>query len=188
MTTTRRSGPDHPCVLPGDPAWLQDAGYLFRLLDILASVASMATDEDPTRYGLPAITYMNAAGLISRLARGLPTVPPPSATVRLLSLPAWELEALWDVVLVLRRTRAHEPDTIELAEFVQGLGSPLDIGLPALDVVTTGLERVIAVLALDIPAVRTLTAAHILQTPHDTATQDACTQIRTAWKAAGVPH
>ncbi|MFJ2590266.1 hypothetical protein [Streptomyces sp. NPDC087538] len=48
------------------------------------------------------------------------------------------------------------------------------------------LGRVLAVLLLDIPAVRTLATALALGTPQDTAAQTAYEQIRAAWTTAGI--
>ncbi|WP_266726547.1 hypothetical protein [Streptomyces sp. NBC_00378] len=44
----------------------------------------------------------------------------------------------------------------------------------------------LAVLLLDIPAVRTLATALALGTPQDTAVQTAYEQIRAAWTTAGI--
>ncbi|MFG3532982.1 hypothetical protein ACGF8B_40740 [Streptomyces sp. NPDC047917] len=48
------------------------------------------------------------------------------------------------------------------------------------------LNRVLAVLLLDIPAVRTLATALVLNTPQDTHIQTAYEQIHTAWATAGI--
>ncbi|MGW0552437.1 hypothetical protein [Streptomyces altiplanensis] len=48
------------------------------------------------------------------------------------------------------------------------------------------LNRVLAVLLLDIPAVRTLATALILNTPQDAHVQTACEQIHAAWATAGI--
>ncbi|WP_112492383.1 hypothetical protein [Streptomyces bacillaris] len=72
----------------------------------------------------------------------------------LLALPAWELEHLWGVLQVLRRVRAGDPQTGELYELRQELEQgPLPC---TVDQCLVDLQRVVAVLILDIPAVRTL--------------------------------
>ncbi|WP_406016797.1 hypothetical protein OG520_44365 (plasmid) [Streptomyces sp. NBC_00984] len=54
--------------------------------------------------------------------------------------------------------------------------------------ITDRLNRVLAVLLLDIPAVRTLATAlaTALDTPQDTDIQNTYEQIRTAWATAGI--
>ncbi|WP_406423573.1 hypothetical protein OHA59_49770 [Streptomyces sp. NBC_01589] len=48
------------------------------------------------------------------------------------------------------------------------------------------VNRVLAVLLLDIPAVRTLATALVLNTPQDTHVQTAYEQIHAAWATAGI--
>ncbi|MFJ7201455.1 MULTISPECIES: hypothetical protein [unclassified Streptomyces] len=48
------------------------------------------------------------------------------------------------------------------------------------------LNRMLAVLLLDIPAVRTLATALVLNTPQDTHVQTAYEQIHAAWATADI--
>jgi hypothetical protein len=73
-----KTGPDRPCVLPNDPAWAKDAGYLAEeVLSMLASAADAAEAQGEYRLLLPAVTYHQAAHLLARLAAALPDTPPP---------------------------------------------------------------------------------------------------------------
>ncbi|MFB1046821.1 hypothetical protein [Streptomyces chrestomyceticus] len=45
--TKRRA--DYPCVLPGDPAWIDDARYVQEILDCLAAAAAVAHDYKTPR-------------------------------------------------------------------------------------------------------------------------------------------
>ncbi|MFB7049740.1 hypothetical protein ACFCX7_26845 [Streptomyces microflavus] len=84
MATSPRSEPDRPCILPGDPAWIQEARYLDEnLLSIIAAAARVAGDY---RYVLPAVSYDVAAATIGRLADQLPAVS--EGRLYLLALPA----------------------------------------------------------------------------------------------------
>lgn len=180
MASSRRSEPDRPCILPGDPAWIQEARYLDEdLLSIIAGAAQVAGDH---RYVLPAVSYDVAAGLIGRLADQLPAAP--EGRLYLLALPAWELEHLWAVLQVLRRVRAGDPETGELHELLKGLErGPLPC---TIDQCVADLQRVVAVLTLDTPAVRTLATALALGAPRDAATHQAYDEAEAAWVAAGV--
>ncbi|ALC32347.1 hypothetical protein [Streptomyces sp. CFMR 7] len=179
MARSSRSEPDRPCVLPGDPAWIQDARYLDE--DLLSSIAVLARVADDYRYVLPAIAYDAAAGLIGRLADQLPAAP--EGQLYLLALPAWELEHLWSVLQVLRRVRAGDPETGELYELLQELEQgPLPC---TVDQCLVDLQRVVAVLTLDIPAVRTLATALALGGPRDAAAHQAYDEVQAAWAAFG---
>jgi hypothetical protein len=175
-----KSEPDRPCVLPGDPSWIQDARYLDD--DLLRFIASAALVAGDYRYVLPAVAYDVAAAAIGRLAMDLPATP--EGRLYLLSQPAWELRHLQDVLQVLRRAQSGEPDTSELADLLQDLQKgPLT---RTIDQCITDLQRVVAVLTLDTPAVRTLATALALDLPHDLAVREAYNRVRTGWAAAGV--
>ncbi|MFD5977797.1 hypothetical protein [Streptomyces bacillaris] len=101
----------------------------------------------------------------------------------LLALPAWELEHLWGVLQVLRRVRAGDPQTGELYELRQELEQgPLPC---TVDQCLVDLQRVVAVLILDIPAVRTLATTLALGGPRDAAAHQAYNEVQAAWAALG---
>ncbi|MFB8127555.1 hypothetical protein ACFVG1_35875 [Streptomyces bacillaris] len=109
--------------------------------------------------------------------------PPPEGQLYLLALPAWELEHLWGVLQVLRRVRAGDPQTGELYELRQELEQgPLPC---TVDQCLVDLQRVVAVLILDIPAVRTLATALALGGPRDAAAHQAYDEVQAAWAALG---
>ncbi|GAA0574817.1 hypothetical protein [Streptomyces mordarskii] len=183
---SRKSGADQPCVLPGDSAWIWDAQYLDeQVLDIIAGAARAdAAWADGGRYVLAPVTYEIAAGLIGHLAADLRLAAVSEA--HLLSLPAWELEALRAVLQVFRRAVAGEPETADVRALLHDLCDNL-VDRPVAQVVGD-LERVVVVLSLDIPAVRTLATALILGSPRDLAVHNAYDQIRAAWVAAGIRY
>jgi hypothetical protein len=98
-----------------------------------------------------------AASVIGRLAAE--TEEPAEGegeTVRVLFLPGWELDYLWQVLAAFRRAQAGEPEAADLRELLHDLGYGLD---RTVEQITEDLQRVAAMLMLDIPAVRTLAAA-----------------------------
>ncbi|MFI5775300.1 hypothetical protein ACIA74_44330 [Streptomyces sp. NPDC051658] len=101
------------------------------------------------------------------------------------AVPAWETDALWQVHVALRRARDGEPDTAALGDLLREVGEDYHPPQTAADIVDR-LNRVLAVLLLDIPAVRTLATALALDTPRDTDVQNTHEQIRTAWATAGI--
>ncbi|MFJ8478411.1 hypothetical protein [Kitasatospora sp. NPDC094011] len=137
-------------MLPGRPDWIRDVVYLDgRVLDYLAAAAAAnARWDDDNRHLLPAGTYRIAAQAITDLA----AVPDDGRAGRMLllyALPAWKLEALWDVLLVLRRTVAGDPDTDAVRELLEDLGNELFTPPRTVRRFTADLERVVAVLTLD---------------------------------------
>uniref|UniRef100_UPI003A8B5EF6 hypothetical protein n=1 Tax=Streptomyces sp. 4F14 TaxID=3394380 RepID=UPI003A8B5EF6 len=93
--TTRRA--DYPCVLPGDPAWIHGAGYVQDILASLAAAAAVAHDYgDPEQYVLPHLPFQVAVDTIGRIRCDMPPIR--RDAVYLMSLPAFQLEALWQVL------------------------------------------------------------------------------------------
>ncbi|MFF3001851.1 hypothetical protein ACFVTF_03460 [Kitasatospora sp. NPDC057940] len=60
--------------------------------------------------------------------------------VVLYTLPAWKLEALWDVLLVLRRTAADDPETGAVRELLEALGNGLFTPPRTVERLTADLE------------------------------------------------
>ncbi|MFJ8769874.1 hypothetical protein [Streptomyces clavifer] len=110
--------------------------------------------------------------------------PAPEGRLYLLALPAWELEHLWKVLQVLHRVRPGDPETGELYELLKDLErGPLTC---TIDQCVADLQRVVAVLTLDTPAVRALATALALGAPRDAAAHQAYNEVEAAWAAAGV--
>ncbi|WP_331753782.1 hypothetical protein OG298_01580 [Streptomyces sp. NBC_01005] len=186
--------PDHPCVLPFIPSWLHDVHVLDTM--VLPQLADAVEDENDTgsSAGLPDVLYRAAADAINNLATALPQPPASSSAtsigvtsdaVFLRAVPAWETEALWQVHIALQRVQSGEPDASGLGELLEEVGEDCNPPQAAADIVGR-LNRVLAVLLLDIPAVRTLATALVLNTPQDTHIQTAYEQLRAAWTTAGI--
>ncbi|MCX4902548.1 hypothetical protein [Streptomyces sp. NBC_00892] len=190
------SHPDHPCVLPAIPSWLHDVHVLDTM--VLPQLADAVEDETETgsAAGLPDAPYRAAADAINNLATALPLPQPPASpsaaslgvtsdAVFLRAVPAWETEALWQVHIALKQAQDGEPDASGLGNLLQEVSEdchpPQSVGD-----IAGRLNRVLAVLLLDIPAVRTLATALVLNTPQDTHIQTAYEQIHTAWATAGI--
>lgn len=111
----------------------------------------------------------------------------------MLFLPGWELDYLWQVLAVFRRAQAGGPEAADLGELLHDLGYGLD---RIVGQITEDLQRVAAMLMLDMPAVRTLAAAvvrtlglsfgHAGPPPDGDAVREALEQVRAGWAAVGV--
>ncbi|MFH8591473.1 hypothetical protein [Streptomyces rimosus] len=181
--TKRRA--DHPCVLPGDPAWIDDARYVQEILDCLAAAAAAAHDYgDPEEYVLPHLPYQVAADTLGRIRSDMP--PPHRDGVFLMALPAFELETLWEVLGVLRRARDADDEAAEVYDLTRDYAMRCFTPPRGVDDVVTDLERILAVLSLDIPAVRTVATTLLLEGEHDDAFSAARDALYAAWRAAGL--
>ncbi|MGI5192108.1 hypothetical protein ACQEVY_00315 [Streptomyces sp. CA-288835] len=113
------------CVLPGDPSWIQEAGYLedgFGLLGRAAEVADVRGEAD--RYVLSDLTYRIAAEAIGRIKHDVLDHEAGQPTACLYVVQAFELDALWKVLGVLRRARDGEDRTTEVRELNSSPFSP----------------------------------------------------------------
>ncbi|MFE7530750.1 hypothetical protein ACFU7Y_34305 [Kitasatospora sp. NPDC057542] len=174
-------------ALPGRPGWIRDVAYLDdQVLDHLASAAAANAWRDDNRCLLPANTYRIAARAITDLSASVPE-DGRAGQVVLCALPAWKLEALWDVLLVLRRTAAGDPDTDMVRELLEDLGNKLFTPARTVEHFTTDLERVVAVLMLDLPDVKVVATAVVLNEQRGETIARAYRRITAAWTAAGVP-
>ncbi|MFD7498412.1 hypothetical protein ACFV8T_39935 [Streptomyces sp. NPDC059832] len=91
---------------------------------------------------------------------------------------AWELDHLRDVLQALRRAQAGEPGTSDLSDLIQGLQEgPLRC---TVDQCFADLQRVVAVLALGGPAVRTVATALALGLPHGLAVRESYDQVKAS--------
>ncbi|GGU69563.1 hypothetical protein GCM10010259_69220 [Streptomyces daghestanicus] len=196
MVTSRLRDPDRPCVLPGDPSWLHEVRYLeekvLRVVAAAASVAAFRFDED--RYVLSVGVLEGAASVIGRLAAEMEEPADDEREgIRVLFLPGWELDYLWQVLTVFRRAQAGEPEAADLRELLDGIGEGQG---RTVEQITEDVQRVAAMLMLDIPAVCMLTAAalhplglppgHTGLPPDADAVREAYEQVRAGWAAAGV--
>ncbi|GAB2631292.1 hypothetical protein GCM10027168_73340 [Streptomyces capparidis] len=183
-----RTGPA-VCAPRRSGAWAKDAGYLAdRVLFMLASAAEAAEAEGEDRLVLPAVTYHQAGHLLARLAAAPPENPTTTdGWLYLLTLPAWEMEALWEVLTALRRARDGEPGTEELRDLADHLGASFCDPERSLAGIGDDLRRVAAVLTLDTPAVTTLATAMALRAPLDGAARQAYRHITAAWRAGTGP-
>ncbi|WP_190078703.1 hypothetical protein [Streptomyces daghestanicus] len=194
--TSRLRDPDRPCVLPGDPSWLHEVRYLeekvLRVVAAAASVAAFRFDED--RYVLSVGVLEGAASVIGRLAAEMEEPADDEREgIRVLFLPGWELDYLWQVLTVFRRAQAGEPEAADLRELLDGIGEGQG---RTVEQITEDVQRVAAMLMLDIPAVCMLTAAalhplglppgHTGLPPDADAVREAYEQVRAGWAAAGV--
>jgi hypothetical protein len=198
VVTSRLRDPDRPCILPGDPSWLHEVRYLeegvLRVVAAAAVVAAARFDED--RFVLSVGVLEGAASVIGRLAAE--TEEPADdehegEAVRVLFLPGWELDYLWQVLAAFRRAQTGEPEAADLRELLHDLGDGLD---RTVEQITGDLQRVAAMLMLDTPAVHTLAAAalhpfgppsgHAGPPPDADAVREALEQVWAGWTAAGV--
>ncbi|MET9483667.1 hypothetical protein [Streptomyces sp. NPDC006638] len=185
---TQQQNPERVCVLPGDPSWLVDTAHLEQVFALLGRAAEVAEDEgEADRYLLPALTFRIAQRVISRIKDDVLDPDAGKTAVVLVVVPAFELDALWAVLEALRRTRDGDPDAAELLEVLDLIsfdGGSSPSRTPA--TYTADLETVLAVLALDIPAVRDMARAFALDRAPGFDFDVAYGQLTTAWHAAGI--
>ncbi|MFI9772494.1 hypothetical protein ACIHJG_37435 [Streptomyces sp. NPDC052415] len=195
VTSRLRDLVDRQCVLPGDASWLHEVRYLEEdVLRIIAAAAGASAERfDEDRFVLSAGTFEGAAAVIGRLVDDMAaSANGVEAAIMVLLLPAWELDYLWQVLTVFRRAQAGEPETADLRELLDDLADGLDGTVMQ---ITEDLQRVVAVLMLDIPAVRTLAAAAARTLglpsgldrplPDMADVRKAMEQVQAAWAAAG---
>ncbi|MFF3068817.1 hypothetical protein [Kitasatospora sp. NPDC057936] len=158
------------------------------VLGMLASVTAANAYRGDNRYLLPADTYRTAGLVVETLAGAVPGDGREGQAV-VYTLPAWKLEALWDVLLVLRRTAAGDPDTDVVRETLEVvLGTHVFTPARTVERVAADLEKVAAVLMLDLPAVTVVATAVVLGEERGEAVVDAYREITAAWAEAGVRH
>ncbi|MFI9630524.1 hypothetical protein [Streptomyces sp. NPDC052042] len=176
---------DSPCVLPGDPAWIHDARYVQDILASLAAAAAVAHDYgDPEKYVLPHLPFQVAADTIGQIRSDLP--PARHDTVYLMALPAFQLEALWQVLGVLQRARDADEDATEVLDLVRDYAMRCCLPPRRVDDVVSDMERILAILSLDIPAVHKVSTTLLLEGERDDAFRSARDELFAAWRAAGI--
>jgi hypothetical protein len=183
---SRLGEPDCRRVLPGDVSWLLEVQYLEqRVLPALARAAMVAGDRfDEDAFVLPGETYLAVADILGRLAEELLPGAGAEDGLVLLFLRSWELDYLWQVLTVLRRAQAGDPDAAEVRELLHDVGFGLD---RSVEQMAGDLQRLVAVLTLDIPAVRTLADAILTRSmpvglgvapPDQAAVHEATAEVR----------
>ncbi|GGU55558.1 hypothetical protein GCM10010211_20400 [Streptomyces albospinus] len=172
-------------MLPGDSAWIHDARYAQDILDSLAAAAAVADDYgEPEKYVLPHLPFRVAADTIGQIRADMPPARP--GAVFLMALPAFQLEALWQVLGVLQRARDADEDAAEVLDLVRDYAMHCLLPPRRVDEVVTDMERVLAVLSLDIPAVHTVAVTLLLKSERDDDFRSARDDLFAAWRAVGI--
>ncbi|MFJ4774035.1 hypothetical protein ACIP88_33840 [Streptomyces uncialis] len=167
---------DRPVLLPSSVEWSEETRSVGEALRAVAAAAS-ATGDD-TRYVLPPLRWQIAADWVG----DCPTVDHGADNLRIMMLPEYALNALWDCHGALVRARDGDGEAERLAGLL-ALYLHHDTDLHGL---VARLERVAAVLCLDITAVRTLATHVALKQGNAPEAVQAVTEILTAWREAGV--
>ncbi|MET8566435.1 hypothetical protein ABZV75_39990 [Streptomyces flaveolus] len=186
--TDRQPTNDQPCVLPADPAWFQEAGWVENVLGhVAAAYAAVAHADEADRYILPPLTYRIAADTLSSIRDQIPDTPPRAGVhILLLVVKGHELDALWDVLTVLRRARDRDADTEELFSLVGDYVGECYLPPHTVEDVINELEHILALLTLDIPAVRSVATALLLKQDRDEEFRRAYEQLSDVWQSVGV--
>jgi hypothetical protein len=104
--------------------------------------------------------------------------------MRVLVLPAYALDAVWACRAALADAAAGDPVAADLADVLSlYLHSVQDVDLPGL---IAAVDRVLAVLTLDLPASRVLVSHFALNIGLSSDTGTALNDILAAWRGAGV--
>lgn len=186
--------PDHSCVLPADPSWIRPVRKVGELIDLLGSAAAVRERDaahgerlaDAEDYILPSITYQAVAELIVDIDDAVLDPDAGEKQVYLVALPDFKVEALWAVLVVLKRARDQDPDAEKIAEMVTDYSegcfeqAQRDWGFVA------DLERVLAVLTVETSAVRHVAAVLALDGDRDSGFREAYAQLVSVWQAHGI--
>ncbi|MDQ1033608.1 hypothetical protein QFZ75_000024 [Streptomyces sp. V3I8] len=180
--SSSRTRPDHPVVLPSSSAWNADARLVGEVLQTVGSAAACTSDD--TRYLHPTLTWQIAAETVLDCA----TNDYRPGRVRALPLRGYALNAVWACHAALLQAADTAPDSDDDAGRLAGLlafylDSVHHIEVPAL---IGAVERVLAVLSLDLPAARTLITHLVLNPDVGPEARSAYDDVRAAWRRAGV--
>ncbi|MFJ2272498.1 hypothetical protein ACIOHO_40815 [Streptomyces sp. NPDC087849] len=175
--SSSRARPDHPVLLPASAGWRADARLVGEALATVASCASGTFDD--TRYLVPALTWQISADLVNDCATS-----DHLDAVRVLTLPAYALDAVWACHAALLRAATNDDDSACLADLLSYyLGSVHSTDLHAL---TGALQRTLAVLTLDLPAARALMTYLVLGHGTTPSAREAHSEVLAAWRGAGI--
>lgn len=182
--SSSRTRPDHPVVLPSGSAWSADARLVGDALTTVGSAAA-CTNDDTARYLQPTLPRQIAAEVVGDCAA---TDHDPDR-VRALSLPGYALDAVWVCHAALLQAAHTTPDSDEDAGPLAGLLAHYLQDVHHLEVADLigAVERILAVLSLDLPAARTL-LIHLALNPEAVPPEarSAYHDIQAAWRRAGV--
>ncbi|MFE2936601.1 hypothetical protein [Streptomyces sp. NPDC059278] len=177
------SSPDCPVLLPSSFAWATDVRLVGGVLGTVGSAAACILDD--TRYVEPALTWQIAAELVG----DCDTTDHRCERVRAMSLPAYALDAVWACRTALIQVTdteasidAGSADLADLLSYCLECFHSTDLRS-----VIEALDRVLAVLTLDLPAARTLMTALVLSPDAvDPEAKSAFEEVLVAWRKAGV--
>ncbi|MFC7934380.1 hypothetical protein [Streptomyces cinereoruber] len=145
-----------------------------------SNFAARAAEIRPDRFHpLHSTAYDAAATLLAHSAEAVLRTPD-DGRERVLPVPVYQLDALRSVRAELARAHDGTPGAEYLREFLTVYGEPLG---QTPDRLLAVLDRALAVLDLDVPAVYTVTLGLMA---HRTSDPDAYEPIVAAWKKAGV--
>lgn len=148
-----------------------------------ARLASAAAVNTPGTFVLDDALFWNAAVAVTDVCAAITREAPAADTVvRIASVPAHQVEALQRVGDAVQRAVDRDDDAERLLELLRLVLDHRDLTLVGL---VGDLDRVLAVLALDTPAVWTIARAYFTD-DRGTAWQTACQEVTAAWRAAGI--
>ncbi|MGW4697977.1 hypothetical protein ACWEO1_37005 [Kitasatospora cineracea] len=186
MTTAAALHADLTRVLPAGPDWALSARHLMEVVRTTAGIAYRVG----AAFGVPALVLDTAADALIAVVEALDTENPPAPDYRLLALPAFRLAALHETRGALHRALAGDDGAEHLLDTLELLTDPNGFGILVPGLTPAGalrdLDRILAVLDLDLPAARMLAATHLAGRPHTPAARTALTQIASAWRAIGI--
>ncbi|MEV7217921.1 hypothetical protein AB0O31_33105 [Kitasatospora cineracea] len=187
MTTAAALHADLTRVLPAGPDWACSARHL---MEVLRTTAGIAYRFPRAAFGVPALVLDTAADALIAVVEALDTENPPAPDYQLLALPAFRLAALHETRGALHRALAGDDGAEHLLDTLELLTDPNGFGILVPGLTPAGalrdLDRILAVLDLDLPAARMLAATHLAGRPHTPAARTALAQVTAAWCAIGI--
>ncbi|MEU6406221.1 hypothetical protein [Streptomyces sp. NPDC046985] len=153
-----------------------------------AAYTAQSHTGETDRYVLPPLTYQIAVDVLGDIRAQIPdrSSQIDGCRVLLLVVEGHELEALWDVLAVLRRARDGDEDTGELSSLVEDRLRESHLRPRTFTDVISELERVLTLLTLDIPAVRSVATALLLNQDPDEELRQAYAQLSDVWRSVGI--
>ncbi|MER8237322.1 hypothetical protein [Streptomyces sp. NPDC094049] len=176
MKRSTSSEYDRPVLLPSEAGWSADVRLVSRVLEI----AQAAAENYPDDFIEPSVTWQIASEAIGDCA----TTDNRPENVRILILQPHVLKAVWACHQALGRALHRDDDAERLADLL----TPYLHMVRETDLRSTidTLERVLAVVALDLPAARTLATRIALSGNLGDTGRAALDEILAAWRRAGI--
>ncbi|MEY9839470.1 hypothetical protein [Streptacidiphilus sp. EB103A] len=171
---------EHPVLLPSSLAFSSDTRLVGEVLGTVASAAARTADD--TRFLAPALTWQIAAKAVGDLA----TDDHSPENLRAASVPVYALEAVRACRAALVEASGSSPgsDGARLADL---LSDYLEVVHETdLRGVIAVLERILAVLALDLPSADILLTRLLLQQEVSPGHRAVLDDVLVAWRNAGV--